>query len=64
MDQVTKVTVATVDTDILVNLAYHFTHWNQHNLSELGCGKNEKVPLHNIIHTLNRNVLDVLPGIH
>ena len=65
-DRVTKVNVARVDTDILVNLAYHFTHWNQCNLSELWmiCGKNEKVPLHNIIHTLNRNVLDVLPAIH
>ena len=65
-DRVTKINVGTVDTDILVNLAYHFPHWSRNNLNELWmvCGKDERIPIHNVVHTIDCDVLDVVPAIH
>ena len=64
-DRVTKINVGRVDADILVNLAYQFSHWSRNNLNELWmvCRKDLRIPIHNVVHTMDCDVLDVLPAL-
>ena len=64
-----KITVASPDTDILVNLLYHFTKWQFFNLEELWVLSGKKanpqaVSIREIVTRLDHSDIYVLPAVH
>ena len=67
--QFQKIVVASPDTDIFVNLIYHFNRWVYADLLQLWMvsgkrGSNDAVPTHDLVEKLDENVIDVLPAVH
>ena len=57
--------VLTGDTDIFVNLMYHFSNWSEYELSEIWCHHmNKMLPIHGAVHNLPQSVIKSLPAIH
>ena len=49
--------VASPDTDVFVNAVYHFTQWTY-------CGGKQAFPAHDLVQTIDNNIIDVLPAVH
>ena len=64
-----KVIVASPDTDVFVNLVYHFTCWIYADLEQLWMisgkkGSQTAVPIHLLKEKLDNNIVDILPVVH
>ena len=57
--------VLTGDTDIFVNLMYHFRDWSDYGLLEIWCHHlNKMSPVHEAVYNLPDDVVRILPAIH
>ena len=68
VDYLQRVIVASSDTDVFVCLVYHFGHWMHFDLKELWmlsalAHSSRAVPLHQLVHKIDTNVIDVLPAV-
>ena len=68
-DNFTKIVVASPDTDVFVNAVYHFTQWTYCGLEELWIlsgksGGKQAFPAHDLVQTIDNNIIDVLPAVH
>ena len=64
-----NVIVASSDTDLFVNLVYHFTRWIYADLEQLWIvsrkkGSENAVPIHVLGERLDDRIIEILPAIH
>ena len=64
-----RVIVASPDTNVFVNLVYHFMHWIYADLEQLWIISDKKtsqnvIPIHVLGERLHNNITEILPAIH